>query len=84
MDLGHNFVLADSRGNIQKHDLAAVSRHIAEEAAGLIEVEYEPVPCVLSAPDAMQEGAPLLHEDLKTRELGARPFNGRGGRRHCP
>jgi len=50
--------------------VAAVSRHIAEEAAGLIEVEYEPLPCVLTAPDAMQEGAPLLHEDLKTRELG--------------
>ena len=45
--------------------VAAVSRHIAEEAAGLIEVEYEPLPCVLTAPDAMQEGAPLLHEDLK-------------------
>ena len=50
--------------------VAAVSRHIAEEAAGLIEVEYEPLPCVLTAPDAMQEGAPLLHEGLKARELG--------------
>jgi len=50
--------------------VAAVSRHIAEEAAGLIAVEYEPLPCVLTAPEAMQEGAPLLHEDLKTRELG--------------
>ena len=50
--------------------VAAVSLHIAEEAAGLIDVEYEPLPCVLTAPDAMQGGAPLLHEDLKTRELG--------------
>lgn len=58
--------------------VAAVNRHIAEEAAGLIEVDYEPLPCVLTAPDAMQEGAPLLHEDLKTRELGQptdRPSN---------
>ena len=50
--------------------VAAVSRHIAEEAAGLIEVEYQPLPAVLTAPDAMQEGAPLLHEELKTKELG--------------
>ena len=34
------------------------SPHIAEEAAALIEVEYEPLPCVLTAPDAMREGAP--------------------------
>ena len=50
--------------------VAAVNRHIAEEAAGLIEVEYEPLPCVLTAPEAMQEGAPLLREDLKTKDLG--------------
>jgi len=50
--------------------VAAVSAHIAEEAAGLIEVEYEPLPSVLTAPDAMQEGAPLLHGGLKTKELG--------------
>src|ERR1035437_237649 len=49
---------------------AAINRHVAEEAAGLIEVEYEPLPCVLTAPEAMQEGAPLMHEDLKTKELG--------------
>ena len=50
--------------------VAAVNQHIAEEAAGLIEVEYQPLPCVLTAPQAMQEGAPLVHEDLKTKELG--------------
>ena len=50
--------------------VAAVNRHVAEEAAGLIEVEYEPLPCVLTAPDAMNEGAPLLREDLKTKDLG--------------
>ena len=50
--------------------VAAVDRHTAEEAAGLIEVEYEPLPCVLTAPEAMREGAPLLREDLKTKDLG--------------
>jgi len=52
--------------------VAATNAHIAEEAAGLIEVEYEPLPCVLTAPDAMKDGAPLLHEDLHTSELGAK------------
>ena len=42
--------------------VAAVSAHAAEEAAALIEVEYEPLPCVLTAPAAMAEGAPQVHE----------------------
>jgi CO/xanthine dehydrogenase Mo-binding subunit len=50
--------------------VAAVNQHVAEEAAGLIEVKYEPLPCVLTAPDAMRDGAPILHQDLHTRELG--------------
>ena len=63
--------------------------HVAEEAAGLIEVEYEVLPCVLNAPEAMQEGAPILHDDLKTKEFGeqtgrvsnvAEHFRSRAGR----
>jgi len=50
--------------------VAAVNRHVAEEALGLIRVEYEVLPCVLTSPDAMRRGAPLLHEDLKTEDLG--------------
>jgi CO/xanthine dehydrogenase Mo-binding subunit len=50
--------------------VAAVSAHIAEEAASLIAVEYEVLPSVLTAPEAMKEGAPILHADLKTKELG--------------
>ena len=52
--------------------VAAVSPHVAEEAAGMIEVEYEPLPCVLTAPEAMQAGAPILHDDLRTEEFGKR------------
>ncbi|HTS31034.1 MAG TPA: xanthine dehydrogenase family protein molybdopterin-binding subunit [Bryobacteraceae bacterium] len=66
-------VLASGKALYRGHAVAAVaavSRHVAEEAAALIEVEYEPLPCVLTALEAMQEGAPLLHEDLKTREMG--------------
>ncbi|MBV6434376.1 MAG: putative xanthine dehydrogenase molybdenum-binding subunit XdhA [Bryobacteraceae bacterium] len=50
--------------------VAAVSAHVAEEAASLIEVDYEPLPCVLTAPEAMKEGAPILHDSLRTKELG--------------
>lgn len=42
--------------------VAAISEDIAEEAIGLIEVEYEPLPYVLTAEEAMREGAPLVHE----------------------
>ncbi len=66
-------VLARGKALYRGHAVAAVaaaSLHVAEEAARLIEVEYEPLPCVLTAPEAMLPGAPLLHEDLHTHELG--------------
>ncbi|MFN7932542.1 MAG: xanthine dehydrogenase family protein molybdopterin-binding subunit [Bryobacteraceae bacterium] len=50
--------------------VAATSAHVAEEAASLIEVEYEVLPCTLTAPDAMKAGAPILHEDLHMQEFG--------------
>lgn len=69
------------RDNIIAHDkalyhghpvavVAATSPHIAEEALALIKVEYEVLPPVLDAKAAMQEGAPILHDDLRTDELG--------------
>lgn len=66
-------VLASGKALYRGHAIAAVtavSTHVAEEAAGLIEVDYEILPCVLTAPEAMQEGAPLLHENLDTKEFG--------------
>src|SRR5918999_1315838 len=44
--------------------VAATSAHIAEEALALIEVDYEVLPAVLDARDAMREDAPILHERL--------------------
>ena len=44
--------------------VAATSPHLAEEALALIQVEYEELPPVLTAEDAMKLGAPLLHERL--------------------
>lgn len=43
--------------------VAAVDEETAEEALSLIEVEYELLPPVLDAVEAMKEGSPLVHED---------------------
>ena len=50
--------------------VAATSPHIADEALSLIEVDYEVLPPVVTVLEAMKEGAPLIHEDLTTMELG--------------
>ena len=42
--------------------VVASSRDIARDAAELVEVEYEPLPVVVDAERAAEEGAPLLHE----------------------
>lgn len=44
--------------------VAAVNQHVAEEALALIQVEYEELPPVMTAEEAMKEGATLLHERL--------------------
>ncbi|HLN00969.1 MAG TPA: xanthine dehydrogenase family protein molybdopterin-binding subunit [Bryobacteraceae bacterium] len=66
-------VLAGGKALYRGHAIAAVaanSVHVAEEAANLIEVDYEVLPAVLTAPEAMQDGASILHEELKTKEFG--------------
>jgi CO/xanthine dehydrogenase Mo-binding subunit len=45
--------------------VAAENRDVAEEAAQLIEVEYEELPAVFDPLIAVTEGAPQLHERLK-------------------
>jgi len=42
--------------------VAAIDPDIAEEALGLIEVEWEELPALFDPEEAMQEGAPLIHE----------------------
>jgi len=69
------------RDNIIAHDkalyhghaiaaVAATSIHIAEEALALIKVEYELLPPILDCKAAMQDGAPILHDALRTNEMG--------------
>jgi CO/xanthine dehydrogenase Mo-binding subunit len=72
--LSHN-LLARGKALYKGHAIAAVaatSPHIAEQAISLINVDYEPLPPVMSWKDAMASNAPLLHEDLVTTELGKR------------
>src|SRR5438309_1175383 len=70
--LSHN-TLAKDKALYKGHAVAAVaatSPHIAEEALGLIEVDYEPLPAVVEVCAAMRADAPLLHPDLVTESLG--------------
>ncbi len=56
--------------------VAALTPEIAEQAARLIEVEYEPLPAVTDFEAAMEDGAQLVHADWETDErddaLGSR------------
>ncbi|MSP78910.1 MAG: xanthine dehydrogenase family protein molybdopterin-binding subunit [Dehalococcoidia bacterium] len=46
--------------------VAATNEHIAEEALGLIKVEYEVLPALLDVRESMKPDAPLIHEKLTT------------------
>ena len=46
--------------------VVAENRYIAEDAAELVQVDYEPLPAVTHAERAMAPDAPILHEDLGT------------------
>ncbi len=68
-DLSAN-VLAGRKVLYRGHAVAAVAAiddEVAREAAGLIEVDYEVLPAVLDVREAMQPGAPILNEAMRTR-----------------
>src|SRR5262245_9005894 len=44
--------------------VVADDRYIAEDAAGLIDVDWEPLPAVVDFRHAADVGAPLVHEDV--------------------
>ena len=48
--------------------VAALTPEIAEQAAALIEVDYEPLPPITDFEAATGEGAPLVHDDWETDE----------------
>lgn len=68
----HN-VLAKNKALYFGHAIAAVaavSPHVAQEAAALIDVKYEILPPVLDVRKAMQPDSPVLLDDMRTDELG--------------
>jgi len=46
--------------------IAATDEDTAEEALGLIQVEYEEIPAVFDPLEAMGEDAPIIHEELQS------------------
>jgi len=66
---GHdNYALKTGRVTCRRDEVAAVAAETpaaAEEALGLIRVEYEDLPALFSAEEALAEGAPLIHERWK-------------------
>ncbi len=49
--------------------VAAASRHVAEDALDLIEIEYEPLPHVTDVVSALAPGAPVIHPDVLESNL---------------
>ena len=69
-----NNVMAQDKALYKGHAIAAVaavSAHIAEEALAQIDVEYEALPPVMHASEAMAEGATLVHERLAALNTAA-------------
>ncbi|UCB48182.1 MAG: molybdopterin-dependent oxidoreductase [Deltaproteobacteria bacterium] len=52
--------------------VAAVDEDVLLEAMALIKVDYEPLPAVFDPEEAMQEGAPIIHEGAE-RNIAANP-----------
>ena len=69
-------VMAREKALYEGHAVAAVaaaSKSVAEEAAALIEIDYEVLPHVIDVDEAMAPDAPLLFEDMITRGVEPTP-----------
>jgi CO/xanthine dehydrogenase Mo-binding subunit len=66
-------IMAREKVFYEGHAVAAIAardRHTAEEAAALIEVDYEPLPPMMTVDAAMAPDAEILHDDLRNKEAG--------------
>src|SRR5213593_1280773 len=52
--------------------VVAKSRYVAEDAAELVRVSYEPLPAVVDPERALEPGAPVLHDKVGTNLAGHR------------
>ncbi|MGH3040230.1 MAG: xanthine dehydrogenase family protein molybdopterin-binding subunit, partial [Gaiellaceae bacterium] len=56
----------------------AETRALAKDAAELVEVDYEPLPAVIDPEKALEEGAPLVHEEFGTNRCYTWPLKSEG------
>ena len=49
--------------------VVADSRYAAEDAAALVEADFEPLPAVVDPEAALRQGAPLVHEQFGTNQI---------------
>jgi len=66
-----HYPLAAEEARFQGDGVAVVvaeSLALAQDAAELVEIDYEPLPSVAAVEKALEDGAPLVHEDLGTNE----------------
>ncbi|MGA7273031.1 MAG: xanthine dehydrogenase family protein molybdopterin-binding subunit, partial [Acidimicrobiia bacterium] len=63
----HYHCMADGKARYQGEPVAAIvasDRYVAEDAAELVEVEYEQLPAAANIDQALEKEAPLVHETM--------------------
>ena len=55
--------------------VVAESRYVAEDAAELVQVDYEPLEAVIDPVAACKSDAPVIHPEAKTNEVSVREFS---------
>jgi len=67
-------VLATDKVRFQGQEIAGVvaeSAYVAKDALELIDVDYEPLPAVVTPQQALEEGAPLIRDDKEGQDSNA-------------
>lgn len=75
------YALAQGRAAFEGQPVVSVvatSRHLAEDALELIEIEYEPLPHVSDVIEALEPDAPVIHPDVLPSNLLATNPQGAG------
>jgi carbon-monoxide dehydrogenase large subunit len=69
--MSEHFPISKDKARYQGDGVAVVvaeTRQAAEDAAELVEVDYEPLPAVTNVEAAIAEGAPIVHDQLGTNK----------------
>src|SRR5919109_1223833 len=55
--------------------VVAATRELARDAADLVEIEYEPLPALVDARLALNDGAPIVHDDAGSNVVWSGTFD---------